>query len=256
MNQLRTKYYFVSDVHLRPTAADAHIPQERFLSFLESAGKDAAAIYLLGDIFDYWYEYKYTIPRGYTRVLGKLAELSDSGVKLYFMRGNHDVWMYDYLSSEIGGQILEQPYFGEISGKVFCLGHGDGLGYTPFGFRILRFIFHNRLIQRLFSAIHPRWSFALGYAWSAHSRNRKKKNIDFVPNFKGPEEPIFKYAVQVASQRKVDCFVFGHFHTPTEQTLPSGEKFFILGEWTLSGEYLVYDFADDSLVLRKVVLGA
>ena len=111
MNQLRTKYYFVSDVHLRPTAADAHIPQERFLSFLESAGKDAAAIYLLGDIFDYWYEYKYTIPRGYTRVLGKLAELSDSGVKLYFMRGNHDVWMYDYLSSEIGGQILEQPYF-------------------------------------------------------------------------------------------------------------------------------------------------
>ena len=256
MIQQRTKYYFVSDVHLRPSAPDAHIPEERFLSFLESVEEDAVAIYLLGDIFDYWYEYKYTIPRGYTRVLGKLAQLVDRGVKIYFTPGNHDVWSYNYFEQELGIEVFDQPHFVSISGKKFCLGHGDGLGYTALGFSILRYIFHNKFIQKLYSAIHPRWSFALGYAWSAHSRNRKKKNLDFVHTFKGCDEPIYKYAVEIASEKDVDCFVFGHFHTPTRQMLPGGEEFFILGEWSLSGEYLVFDSLDNSLVLRKVVFGA
>lgn len=244
MNNPRTRYYFVSDVHLRPSAPDAHIPERRFLSFLEKAQKDAASIYLLGDIFDYWYEYKYTIPRGYVRVLGKLAELADSGVKLFFMPGNHDVWMYDFFSSELGGQIVKQPFFVDIGGSSFCLGHGDGLGYTSFGFSLLRSIFHCKFLQRLYSAIHPRWSFALGYAWSAHSRKVKNLNSDFVPQFKGTQEPIYQYALKISSDRNVNCFVFGHFHTPTCQILPGGGQFFILGEWSASGEYLVYDSSE------------
>ena len=150
------KCYFISDVHLGAAFCDKAALEARFVSLLDRiAAEKAGAVYLLGDIFDFWYEYRHVIPRGHTRALGALARLCDSGVKVYFMRGNHDVWVYDYFEREIGMTVLTQPYVAEIGGRVFCIGHGDGLGRTDTMFRVIRWAFHNRFLQILFSSLHP-----------------------------------------------------------------------------------------------------
>ena len=235
---LRNLYYFVSDVHLGLRASDASEVEKRFLGFLDSLPENTRALYLLGDIFDFWYEYKYVIPRGHTRVLGRLAALVDRGVDVYFFKGNHDIWAYNYFEAELGIKVLEQPYVVEIEGKRFCLGHGDGLGYTPFGFKIMRWIFHNRCIQSLFSTLHPRLAFGLGYAWSKNSRLANGNDAQQYV-FKGKDEPICKYASSYP--QPVDYFIFGHFHTPSEIDLDSGAKLYILGDWVNGCEYVSFD---------------
>lgn len=235
---LKNLYYFVSDVHLGLRASDPAEVERRFLNFLDSLPENTKALYLLGDIFDFWYEYKYVIPRGHTRVLGKFAQLRDSGVDIYFFKGNHDIWAYNYFEKELGMKVLEQPYVVEIEGKKFCIGHGDGLGHTPLGFRFIRSIFHNRLIQILFSSIHPRWALGLGYAWSKSSRLANGGESQ-VYQFKGVEEPIYKFASTYPE--KVDYFIFGHFHTPVETLLPSGATLYILGDWLNGCEHICFD---------------
>lgn len=235
---LKNLYYFVSDVHLGLRASDPAEVERRFLNFLDSLPENTKALYLLGDIFDFWYEYKYVIPRGHTRVLGKLAQLRDSGVDIYFFKGNHDIWAYNYFEKELGMKVLEQPYVVEIEGKKFCIGHGDGLGHTPLGFRFIRSIFHNRLIQILFSSIHPRWALGLGYAWSKSSRLANGGESQ-VYQFKGVEEPIYKFASTYPE--KVNYFIFGHFHTPVETPLPSGATLYILGDWLNGCEHICFD---------------
>ena len=235
---LKNLYYFVSDVHLGLRASDASLVEKRFLKFLNELPDNTRALYLLGDIFDFWYEYKYVIPRGHTRVLGKLAELKDRGVDLFFFKGNHDIWAYSYFEQELGFKVLEQPCCVKIEGKRFCLGHGDGLGYTAPGFRVIRWMFHNRFIQMLFSSLHPRWAMALGYRWSRNSR-LAKGGSDEKYIFKGEQEPICKFAL--AYPEKVDCFVFGHFHSHVDMVLSNGSRFCILGDWVNGGEYIVYD---------------
>lgn len=246
---LKNLYYFVSDVHLGLRASDPTEVERRFLGFLDSLPENTKALYLLGDIFDFWYEYKYVIPRGHTRVLGRFARLRDRGVELYFFKGNHDIWAYDYFEKELGMRVLEQPYVVDIEGKKFCLGHGDGLGYTPFGFRFIRAIFHSRVLQILFSAIHPRWAFALGYNWSRHSRLAKGGQVQEYC-FKGEEEPICKFAS--GYPEKVDYFIFGHFHTPVQMPLRSGATLYILGDWLNGCEYICFD--GESLSFRKYLL--
>ena len=235
---LKDLYYFVSDVHLGLRASDASEVEKRFLGFLDSLPENTRALYLLGDIFDFWYEYKYVIPRGHTRVLGRLAALADRGVDVYFFKGNHDIWAYNYFEAELGIKVLEQPYVVEIEGKRFCLGHGDGLGYTPFGFKIMRWIFHNRCIQSLFSTLHPRLAFGLGYTWSKNSRLANGNDAQQYV-FKGKDEPICKYASSYP--QPVDYFIFGHFHTPSEIDLDSGAKLYILGDWVNGCEYVSFD---------------
>lgn len=237
---LRSIYYFVSDVHLGLRTADSSVVEKRFLSFLDGLPSNTKALYLLGDIFDFWYEYKYVIPRGYTRVLGKLTQLRDSGVEIYFFKGNHDMWTHSYFEEELGWKVLPQPYVVEIEGRYFCLGHGDGLGETPLGFRLLKKIFSNRIIQSLFSSLHPRWALAFGYNWSKNSRlANSRRGLVSQYEFKGEDGPIYKYAASYPT--KVDYFVFGHFHTPIEMELPLGNKLFILGDWVNGGEYLKFD---------------
>lgn len=234
--------YFVSDVHLGLRLGNPKVLEERFLKFLDSLPSNTGALYLLGDIFDFWYEYKYVIPRGHTRVLGRLSQLRDSGVDIYFFKGNHDVWAYNYFEQEIGMKVLEQPYVVDIEGKRFCLGHGDGLGYTPKGFRFIRWAFHNRFLQVLFSAIHPRWAFGMGYSWSKHTRLAKTDNKGYTQyKFKGSEEPIYKFADSFGKGKNIDYFIFGHFHTPTSIDIPSGGKMYILGEWIHTCDWLVFD---------------
>lgn len=252
----RTKTYFVSDVHLGSAFCDSMRLEKDFVDFLDGISSDARALYLLGDIFDFWYEYRYVIPRGHTRTLGKLAELCDSGVEVCFFPGNHDVWAYGYFEKEIGMKILSQPYVMEAAGCRFCLGHGDGLGKTDAGFRFIRWMFHNRFLQRLFSAVHPRWAFALGYAWAAHSKKMKMAPDNAAFSFKGEDEPVFRFADDFGRNWAavhgggIDYYIFGHLHTPARTRIPSGGELIILGDWSHGGEYAVYDGCSLSLVRR------
>ena len=232
--------YFVSDVHLGLKAGGADVVERRFLAFLDALPAETESLFLLGDIFDSWYEYKYVIPTGHTRVLGRLAALVDRGVKVYFSIGNHDVWAYRYFEQELGMIRLEQPAVVSVAGKQFCVGHGDGLGPVPRGYLLLRSIFHCRFLQRLFSTLHPRWALGFGYAWSRHSRLSKTE--DWVKyRFRGAEEPLWKFAVEFAQKHPVDFFVFGHYHTPGEEKLPGGASLYVLGDWAHDAEYLCFD---------------
>ena len=208
--------YFVSDVHLGLQVADPEDRERRFAGFLRSLPENTEAVYLLGDIWDFWYEYKDVVPKGYVRVLSALQELMDRGVKVYFFQGNHDVWTYRYFE-ELGMVKLVQPCVVQIAGKRFCLGHGDGLGPVPFGYRFFRGLFHNRLAQTLFSALHPWLAFRLGNGWSRN--NRLAHDVQY--EFGGENEPLYKFAKDFASENEVDFFIFGHYHVEVDTVLPS-----------------------------------
>lgn len=232
----KRKTYFVSDVHLGLQVADPDERERRFVDFLRGLPEDTEALYLLGDIWDFWYEYKHVVPKGYVRVLSALVALMDRGVKVFFFQGNHDVWTYSYFE-ELGMKKLEQPFIVEISGKRFCIGHGDGLGPVPMGYRFLRGVFHNRVLQFLFSLLHPWIAFSLGNGWSRS--NRLSHDSDYV--FKGKEEPLYKFAEDFASKHHVDYFIFGHYHADIRMKLSSGAEFYILKDWMKGTAYISFD---------------
>ena len=235
------KTYFVSDVHLGLQVGNPADRERRFADFLNGLPSDTESVYLLGDIWDFWYEYRDVVPKGYIRVFAALTSLMDRGVKVYFFQGNHDVWTYSYFE-ELGMKRLEQPYVVEISGKKFCLGHGDGLGPVPSGYRILRGIFHNRVLQFLFSMLHPWMAFGLGNGWSKH--NRLTHDISY--EFKGAEEPLYKFAEGFSAENRVDHFIFGHYHDDVRVTLPSGAEMHVMKDWINASPYIVVD--DDGSV--------
>ena len=229
--------YFASDVHLGLDVADPADREARFVGFLRSIpAENTEALYLLGDIWDFWYEYRDVVPKGYIRVFSALLELMDSGVKVYFFQGNHDVWTYSYFE-ELGMVRLEQPYVVDIQGKTFCLGHGDGLGPAPAVYKFLRKVFHNKVLQFLFSMLHPRIAFGFGNAWSRH--NRLARHQEYV--FKGEDEPIYKFADSFSTHRKIDYFIFGHYHTEVRMAVSSGAELIILKDWISSSPYLYFD---------------
>ena len=240
----RNLTYFASDVHLGLQVADPADREARFVSFLKGIpAAETEALYLLGDIWDFWYEYKDVVPKGYVRVFAALTDLMDAGVKVYFFSGNHDIWTYHYFE-ELGMTRLEQPYVTEIGGKTFCLGHGDGLGPVDRGYRILQGIFHNRFLQVCFSALHPWFAFRLGNGWS--KKNRLAKNIGYV--FKGEEEPLYKFCASFNDERAaqglppVDVFLFGHYHCAVD--LPVGpSRLLLLRDWISQSDRLVFDAA-------------
>lgn len=228
--------YFVSDVHLGLQVADPDGRERRFAGFLRSLPEETEAVYLLGDIWDFWYEYRDVVPKGYLRVLSALQELMDRGVKVYFFQGNHDVWTYSYFE-ELGMKKLVQPTVVEIGGRRFCLGHGDGLGAVPFGYRFLRGVFHNRILQFLFSLLHPWIAFSLGNGWSRS--NRLARHEEYV--FKGEEEPLYKFAESFSAENKVDYLIFGHYHTDVRLSLSSGAELIILKDWMTDSPYALFD---------------
>ena len=230
------KTYFVSDVHLGLQVGDPADRERRFADFLNGLPSDTESVYLLGDIWAFWYEYRDVVPKGYIRVFAALTSLMDRGVNVYFFPGNHDVWTYSYFE-ELGMKRLEQPHVAEISGKIFCLGHGDGLGPVPSGYRFLRGIFHNRVLQFFFSMLHPWIAFGLGNAWSKH--NRLTHDISY--EFKGADEPLYKFAEKFAAENKVDHFVFGHYHDDVRMNLTSGAELHVMKDWILSSPYICVD---------------
>lgn len=227
----RTLTYFVSDVHLGLDVADPADREARFVSFLRGIPKDrTAALYLLGDIWDFWYEYRDVVPKGSVRVFAALMDLMDAGVAVYFFPGNHDIWCYHYFE-DMGMRILPQPFRVEIGGKVFCLGHGDGLGPGHFWYKVMRKCFKNRVLQRLFSMLHPWLAFRLGTGWSKKSRVARRR--EYV--FKGVEEPLFLWAAASQKEHPVDFYVFGHFHVQVDMEVPGGARLFVLKDWMAPG---------------------
>ena len=193
-------------------------------------------MYMLGDIWDFWYEYRDVVPKGYVEVFAALRELMDRGVDVYFFQGNHDVWTYSYFE-ELGMKRLQQPYVVEIEGKKFCLGHGDGLGPVPSGYRILRSMFHCRFLQVLFSALHPWVAFRIGNSWSRHNRlARREKYV-----FRNEEEPLYKFACGFSEENDVDYFIFGHFHISVDLALESGARLMVLKDWIEGDSFLCFD---------------
>ena len=209
----RTLVYFVSDVHLGLDVNDPADRESRFVKFLNSIPKDRTmALFMLGDIWDFWYEYRDVVPKGYVRVFASLMDLMDAGVKVYFFQGNHDIWCYHYFES-MGIEILQQPFPLEIGGKVFCLGHGDGLGPGHFWYKVMRWAFRNKVCQWLFSTfLHPTVAFRIGTGWS--KKSRVARNEEYV--FRGEDEPLYKFAVDFSKEVHVDYFIFGHFHTSVD----------------------------------------
>lgn len=230
------KTYFVSDVHLGLRVGNPADRERRFADFLSGLPADTESVYLLGDIWDFWYEYRDVVPKGYVRVFAALTALMDRGVKVYFFQGNHDVWTYSYFE-ELGMKRLEQPYVVEISGKKFCLGHGDGLGPVSVGYRFLRRIFHCRFLQFMFSMLHPWIAFRLGNGWSRH--NRLTHDISY--EFRGAVEPLYKFAEKFSLKNNVDHFIFGHYHDDVRMTLPSGAELHIMKDWINSSPYICFD---------------
>ena len=235
--------YFVSDTHLGLDVKDKDGREERFVRFLRSIpAEKTQAVYLLGDIWDFWYEYRDVVPKGYVRVFSALVSLMDQGVEVFFFQGNHDIWSYSYFES-LGMKKLVQPEVRTIGDKVFCLGHGDGLGPGMKSYKFMKAGFNNRFLQICFSALHPWFAFRLGQGWSKSSR--LAKNVEYV--FKGKEEPLYIFVDEFQQSRpegsKVDYFIFGHFHTSVDMPVESGGRLFILKDWMDSSPYIVFDAA-------------
>ncbi|MCF0164270.1 MAG: UDP-2,3-diacylglucosamine diphosphatase [Bacteroidales bacterium] len=234
----KAEYFFVSDVHLKGSAGKTSSDDKetaRFLEFLDSLPSSAKGLYLLGDIFDFWVDYKYVIPKGFTRVLGKLASLADSGLEVHFFPGNHDWWTFGYLETEIGMKVHYEPYVTEISGKRVFMAHGDGLGFKT----VIDCLFKNKVCIALLKCLPSRWVFSFAHKWSAGSRNNTAKQ-SYV--FQGEEDPLYKYAADYEnnSQEKIDIFVFGHIHSPARIATPAGGELIILGDWQNNFEQAIF----------------
>ncbi|MDR0575346.1 MAG: UDP-2,3-diacylglucosamine diphosphatase [Tannerella sp.] len=237
------KIYFASDIHLGNGYLDNPPDVEKKLvQWLDGIKKNAAAIYFLGDIFDYWYEYKYVVPRGHVRFLGKLAELSDIGIKIHFFTGNHDIWMFNYFKEEIGIIIHREPLTVELLGKKFFLGHGDEVGYRPLKYRIIQRILHNRLCQILYATIHPRWTFGFARRWSLSSRKSglkaEKINLAQTRNAKALE--IFA-KTHLKTHPDINFFMFGHLHILLDRKIAPDTRLIIIGDWMQLFSYAEWD---------------
>jgi UDP-2,3-diacylglucosamine hydrolase len=237
---MKKKTYFISDAHLGSLLVEnAREQEKKLVSWLDEIKQDADALYLLGDIFDFWYEYKLVVPKGFTRFLGKLSEMSDMGIKIHFFTGNHDIWAFNYLQEEVGLTVHYEPFITEISGKKFFLAHGDGLGDPSFGFKVIRSIFHSRICQMLFSAIHPRWGMGFGLKWSTHSR--KKKSTEHYDEYMGEDKEHLIQFCKSYTKQPIDYFVFGHRHIILDFMLKNKSRMLILGDWMKLFSYAVFD---------------
>ncbi len=233
----RTKVYFTSDVHLGLTTADPKEREERFVLWLKSLPRDAKALYLLGDIWDFWYEYRDVVPKEGVRVIAQLIDLMDNGVEVWFMPGNHDVWCYGYFES-LGMRKIEQPFYTEIGGRRFCLGHGDGLKDATRGYRFMMRVFKSRFCQALFSALHPRIAF-----WFATGCSTRNRYTHTPYEWKGADEPLVRFAEEeIAAGHKADFFIFGHFHVEASHNLSDGSELFVMDTWLNGGTpCLIFD---------------
>ncbi|GAB3992250.1 UDP-2,3-diacylglucosamine diphosphatase [Spirosoma daeguense] len=241
------KAYFASDFHLgTPTPEQSRIREQAVVNWLDSVRTDAAVIFLVGDVFDFWFEYKRSIPKGFIRLQGKLAELTDAGLPIILFTGNHDMWMNDYFTQEMGIPVYRQPRQYDIGGKRFLIGHGDGLGPGDFVYKRLKTLFESRLARQLFRWVHPDMGIGLAHAWSRRSRisNQKKGEEQFLGE---DREWLMQYCREVEATEHHDYYVFGHRHLPLDLTVSPTSRYVNLGEWVSVKTYGVFDGAKLSL---------
>ncbi|MBQ8098071.1 MAG: UDP-2,3-diacylglucosamine diphosphatase [Bacteroidaceae bacterium] len=238
---MNNKVYFFSDAHLGSIAIKGGRERElKVVRFLDRIKSDAVAIYIMGDLFDFWHEYRYTVPKGYTRLLGKLSELTDSGIEVHFFTGNHDLWCGDYLEKECGLHIHHEAQQLSIMGHSFYMGHGDGLDKTDRHYLLLRSLLHSHLCQKLFASVHPRWGIWLGQTWAGHSR---KKHEGLEGYFDGPDKDgMVDYVRQyLKAHPDIEYFIFGHRHVDVDLMLTDTTRFVILGDWIEKFTYAAFD---------------
>ncbi|WP_439881455.1 UDP-2,3-diacylglucosamine diphosphatase [Pontibacter sp. MBLB2868] len=233
------KVYFASDFHLGvPDAKTSKEREKKIVRWLEMARQDAAAILLLGDIFDFWFEYKHAIPKGFARLQGKLAELTDSGIPVLFFTGNHDMWMFDYFTEELNIPILRDPISTHIGAKTFYIGHGDGLGPGDHTYKLLKKVFNNKACQWLFARLHPNLGIGVANSWSRRSRISNVKKDE---SFLGDDEWLVQYCNDVQDKQHHDYYIFGHRHLPLDLPIGDKSRYINLGEWVNFCTYGVYD---------------
>ncbi|MDO4930911.1 MAG: UDP-2,3-diacylglucosamine diphosphatase [Bacteroidales bacterium] len=246
--------YFLSDAHLGSLAIPhARMQERRLVNFLDHIKHKAAAVYLLGDIFDFWHEYKCVVPKGYTRLLGKISELTDLGVEVHFFAGNHDLWLGDYFEKECGMTIHRHSSVVELYGKVFYLAHGDGLGSGDRKYKFLRALFHDGICQKLFAAIHPRWGMTFGLEWARHSRLKRIDGKE--PEYMGEDkEDLIVFAKEyLQTHPDINYFIFGHRHIEVDLMLSRTTRLLMLGDWISLFSYAVYD--GEHLLMEEYVEG-
>lgn len=231
--------YFLSDLHLGARYfSDPKDLERRLCAWLRSIAPTAARIYLVGDVLDYWFEYRHVVPRGFVRFFGTIAELADSGIEITWLIGNHDIWIFDYLPSELGIRVVDGVLEEEIDGKRFVITHGDGLGNVKWSERLMRAAFRSRLLQRLFAAVHPRWTVGFAYWWSGENRKKHHAGGPYSP------EPAYQWVRQrnsaLPESERPDFYVMGHYHMLADEPV-AGSRVIILGDWIANMSYATFN---------------
>ena len=245
--QKNKKVYFSSDQHFgAPSYESSKKREEIFLNWLNFIEKDAGALFLLGDLFDFWFEYSKVVPKGFVRILGKLANISDKGIPIYFFVGNHDLWMNDYFTKELNIKVFISPQEFTINKKSFLIGHGDGIGPGDYGYKRMKKIFTNPIMKIFFRWIHPDLGVKLAQYLSI---NNKLISGNDDRKYNGPEnEIIFQYVIKKNKEKFRDFYVFGHRHLPLE--IPLNESRYInLGDWITHFTYA--EFSDKNFSIKK-----
>ena len=233
------KAYFASDFHLGvPTAAKSLEREKKIVRWLEACRSDAGAIFLVGDLFDFWFEYKKVIPRGFSRFMGKLAEISDAGIPLIVFTGNHDLWMYGYFEEELKATVCHDPIRLYLNDTKILIGHGDGIDPGDRRYKFLKKIFRNRFLQWCFSRLHP--NVGIGVANYCSQKSRTQTN-NSGQKFLGNDEWLWNYAKDVEVREHHDAYIFGHRHLTLDLEVGTQSRYYNLGEWLNSYTYLEYD---------------
>ncbi|MBL4670052.1 MAG: UDP-2,3-diacylglucosamine diphosphatase [Flavobacteriales bacterium] len=238
---LKHKIYFASDFHLGAPNAEESLKREKLIvKWLDEIKIDAKEIYLVGDIFDFWFEYKSVIPRGFIRLQGKIAEITDNGTPIHVFTGNHDMWIFDYLPTELGVTLYREPITKEYNGVKFFIGHGDGLGPGDTKYKMLKAVFNSKICQWAFARLHPNFGIGIANAWSRKSR---KTNITYDEIFHGEEnEHLVLFCKDyIKKDPSINYFIFGHRHLPLEINIGEKAKYINLGEWIKYNSYAVFD---------------
>ena len=240
--------YFVSDAHLG-SGDDSRERERELCRFLDAIAPDCKKLFLLGDMFDFWFSYRHVVPRGHVRLLGKIAALADSGVEVHFFIGNHDMWLFDYLQRECGVVMHDEPEVIDLGGKRFLIGHGDGLGHLDKAFDVMRSVFRSRTNQRLFSLLPPALTFPIARRWS--DNNKLKHARQNTSHYLGDErEGIVIYCKERLAAEKLDYCVFGHRHTPLVMPLSDSCTYVNTGDWLLNRNYAVFRPSEGKMELH------
>ncbi len=241
------KLFFASDFHLgAPSHQESKTREKRIISWLDQISEEAAAIFLVGDIFDFWFEYGEVVPKGFIPFISKISQLRDKGIPVLFFTGNHDLWMRDYFTVELGIPVYTHPIEITVSGKKILVGHGDGLGPGDQTYKVLKKVFTNPFAQWLFRWLHPDLGIRLAKAWSGHSRiTNISKNEN---HFLGDDEWLWQYCKELEMRVHHDYYIFGHRHLPLELEVGKNATYFNLGEWVTQNTYLEYSEAGAKLL--------